>query len=422
MSSSRDGKVRLAPVLHVPWDAATGIPSVFGEVTRTGVATPRPPRLMRAAVRLRVTPWGGLTFVAPCPDGTRLACQFSQGVLLQRTGLQPPFTRLEAWGISDFLADASGCLYLLETGSASGKTYNFLRKCTAQGEVLWQRQGVFSAQAENVRDLEGSFRQLLMDANGTPYLPATAHRGAVVRIDPDSATFEPYADWGQWTGEVFMDGGGVLYFVRYVAEAKSRGWARYDPRTRKEALVLCAPEVYPLLALPVGVDDCGRAYAVSGMCLGCIADGFHSWSLRFDNLLRGGPKHSLYASRLRRAGERGQVMLTRWDAEGSEQGLPVVDIPDDLLRGEESCWYLIDVDAAENFYVSSNETQTRESVLLSYSSAGLLTGKTRPAPAVHLRENRLQAARSWAVDLEGAVYLPILGSSGLDIVQAKRPG
>ena len=189
------------------------------------------------------------------------------------------------WRIKDFQTEISGDIYLLETNDENGDTYNYLRKLSPNGDLLWRRRGPFSSVKDNIERMEGNFGQLLMDEKNNPYLPATRHRGFVARIQTDDGNLIPYANWGHWIGEVFMDGYGVIYYVRYLPKKNRRAWTRYDPSTNKEKSIIYDEEFYGLMAMPVAVDNKGRGYCVCGMSMGCLARGSLAWYQVIDNIV-----------------------------------------------------------------------------------------------------------------------------------------
>jgi len=238
-----------------------------------------------------------------------------------------------------------------------------------------------------------------------------------MRIDGHRGILESYADWGEWTGEVYMDGEGKLYYVRYLPAIRKRGWTSYDPQTRKEHVVPCDDSLYGFLAMPIAVDEQGQAYAVMGMHIVCLdKKGSPLWQEHIDNIIIDEEKSIIYTSSFTTSDSTAEVVV-RESADGGEFRRELtLALPPHLVEPGER-WQLIYTDSEGKYYIYGGETPQKDGTLVVYSSLGALEDVPTPVPDVHLRENRLQAASTWSIDSQGNVYLPLLGSTGLHIIE-----
>jgi hypothetical protein len=400
-------------VLRVAWDEAGDFPGRWIAGPQTSAWTDGPPPRMRAPIRVRALPTGDIAVLAKDPayfaDGPATVRRYSaQGELRAALRVEPPSgVQGEVWRITDFLADAAGAVYLLETLAGDAGLHHSLRKLDSSGAVVWARAGSYADDEMDIARLRGNFGQLLTDASGAVYLAATRHRGLVARLDPASGEPQPYADWGEWTGEVFMDGEGRLYYVRYDPESRRRGWACYDPRTRSEEVYEGDESAYALFDITFGTDARGRCYSAMGMHLACLTrEAEPLWQEQIDNVVvaDGG---ALYASQSRPAGAGAEVVIKRWEADGAYAGEMVLSVPSPPARESLTRWRLVSLDDAGRFHVRGGAAG--EEAELVYSTRGELEAVTQPAPDSPETEFSLSGSRDWSVDLEGGVYLSVLG-------------
>ncbi len=409
-------------IVNVPWNRKTGIPELLVGTPQTSIITNKTPRKMRAPVNIRITPWGGIDILAYKPDynqevDTRLYRFSPQGKLVSTVEINPPQGENNGWRILDFIIDENGYIYLIENYRKDSVTQNYLRKLTPQGQPIWTRSGAFNSQKLDINKLEGDFRQLLIDENSVPYLAATRHRGLVARINSENGSLEPYADWGEWTGEVFMDGKSKIYYVSYRPQRKTRCWTNYDPTLKKETLVNCDRNLYGLLAIPIGVDNQGRGYAVSGMSIGAIGNNSLVWHKKIDNIVLQEDKSTIYTSNFNALNNGGEIDVYQWENNSQSTKEIKLKIPKNVMQQGRGGGRLVYLDAEGNYYVYAGETPTVDGTLIVYSPEGVIKEQQKPAPDIHLMEYRLQRGRSWGVDLEGNIYLPLLGSTGLHVIK-----
>jgi len=332
--------------------------------------------------------------------------------------LSPPVINSSGWLISDFLTDETGNIYLIETIQDTTGEHNYLRKLTSKGEPVWVRSGPVSTTSLDLTEFEGTFQQLFVDQKSNLYIPATQHSGLVARIDPLNGTLEPYADWGEWSGEVYMDGKGKIYYVRYLPESGKRCWVSYDPYMQKENVVPCDEGLYSFLAGPIGVDTEGRGYAAMGMQIACIDKGGSLlWQEHIDNIVVDERKGTIYTSTFTVSDSTAEIHVQEWaDSNGLKRETKLA-VPPHVFVGHEGVWRLMHMDLEGRYYVYGGETPREEGMQVVYSALGVPEGETVPTPDIHLREYRLQAARTWSVDLEGNVYLPLLGPTNFHIIK-----
>lgn len=406
--------------LSVPW-VTDGLREFWTQRPVTNSWSGEDPGWMRAPVRIRALPAGEIAVLASDPayapeDAVVIHRYSSQGTLLGMVQISPPAMEHTVWRITDFLADQNGNVYLLEMFGSGNESHNSLRKLNESGESVWTRTGPPAAEDLALEELQGTFSQLLMDIKGTPYLPATQHRGLVARIESTSGELEFYADLGEWTGEVFMDGDGNLYYVYYDPESRRRGWASFDPRTGNEEVHFGDDSVYGLFDIPFGTDAQGRCYTAMGMRLACLSR--HAtllWQQQIDNILMGPDGDSFYISTTRQTDDATTVQVRHLKRDGAFVDEKTLLIPARLAHEKTKVWRLVEVKGDERFHVSGRTTATSETVLLIYSPEGVLEEITQPAPDAHATECQLQGGSSWSVDLHGSVYLPVLGPKGFHL-------
>jgi hypothetical protein len=366
-------------------------------------------------------PWGDISVLTAVRLGKRYLVDYSStGELKLRREIQCPSGDPAQWRVQDFALDREENVYFLETCLERGATRNWLRKLSPAGQVSWGRQGGFSAEQDDLDTLSGDFRQLLVDGAGIAYLAATRNGRLVARIDSVAGTMNRFAVLPREVGDVWMDSLGSLYYVRYLPKEAKRAWIKYLPATAREEITVGEDEAYSFLGSPIGVDAAGRAYATSGRTLGCLANGSMSLLRTFDNVVVDEAERIVFESRFHEQGGRGQVVVTAWTERKADERQIVLEVPEDLIRVGGSLWYLLYRDDAGNFQVFGSETDTRRGILISYSADGRLIQQTNPAPDIHLKESQLQAPRSWQIDPQGNVYLPVLDPSGIHVVKLTR--
>ena len=413
------GKLLYKEFACIAWKSPGGPGDSFVSTPQFSMMTNKPARKMRAPVRLRSAPAGELAVLANDPAHTAeelsptLYRFAANGSLLTRLGLTSPGDVDERWLIQDFVPDPDGALYLLET-LQDEKSTNILRKLGPAGEPRWLHTGPMQMAPADLEALAGSYPQLLIDARSTCYLSGSRHHGLVGRIDGESGRLNVYADLGEWRGDVFMDSVGKLYFVRYVPALQGRQWISYDPLTSQEKVTTGADGLTASLALPVAVDDRGRAYTTSGMSLMRMSvTGSLNWRIRIDSVVVDQAAATLYVSRHEK--DAGQVWIQRWGADGLDQELPLT-LPAAMRAAKGGAYRLAYLEHGD-FVIHGGETGAQLGSLLVYSSAGEFKRTMSPAPETHRQEFNLQAPGTWAVDLQGDIFLPVLGPTHLHIVK-----
>lgn len=410
--------MRLERFLELPIGGADGVPDEHVPTPTTSLVTEKPPGVMRAPVRLRAAPDGELLVLAPDPagraepDAVLVLGHSREAAAPRRTPIQPP-RPARGWRIADFAAASDGSLYLLEE-SVDEESRNHLRCLSAAGEVVWHRSGSATAEGLDLERLDGALDRILVDRTGTAYLSAAGPQGIVARIDPSDGRLNPYAEWGAYRGDAFMDGSGVVYYVQYLPQTGIRYWVRFDPRAGEVSQIPSAAELTDFLARPVGVDDRGRAYGVSGLRMACMAeDGSLAWLFDYEGLVPG-PDGDLWTSVTRRQDGHTVVEVRRWAA-GSGPGDPLaLELPPGV---DGAVWRLVDIEQGE-FVVFGGETPARAGVVLAFTPEGQVRDVTDPAPRdVRLSGSWLQPPTSWSVALDGSVYVPVAAPDRLEVVR-----
>ncbi|HBL14035.1 MAG TPA: hypothetical protein DD379_22110 [Cyanobacteria bacterium UBA11162] len=419
---SANNSVSFQEIISIPWDKNSGIPELFVGNAQTSIMTSKVPRRMRAPVSMRVTPWGGIDILAYNPAysqgvGTKLYHFSPQGKLVSSVEINPPSGVKNGWRIVDFISDQNGNIYLIENYQPASIPQNYLRKLTPQGQPIWERSGAFNSQKLDVNNLEGDFRQLLIDENSIPYLAATQYGGLVVQINAENGSLETYADLREWTGEVFMDGKGKIYYVRYLPEKQTRCWTNYDPTLKKETLVNCDRNLYGLLDTPIGVDRQERGYAANGMSISRIGNDLSILQPNIDNIVLVEGKNTIYTSNFNALENGGEINIHEWKSNSISTREIKLKIPENVIPQGREVGRLTYLDLEGNYYIYAGETPTADGTLIVYSPEGIIKDQQKPAPDIHLHEYRLQGSRSWGVDLEGNIYLPLLGPTGLHVIK-----
>lgn len=409
-------------IIRIPWGEENGFPQVFVSTPQTSLITDKVSRQMRAPVNLKVNPWGWIDVLVKnvnrdSKTETWLYRFSNQGNLVSRIKINHAGENQKTWDILDYVVDKFGYIYLLENVNDEKGTQNYLRKLNPEGELVWKRSGSFNHQKLDFQKLEGNFHQLLIDNQSVPYLSATQHQGMILKIDSERGSLNPYADWGKFIGEVFMDGSSNIYYVRYVPETQKRCWFYYNPAVQKEIAIPCNQNLYELLAIPIAVDEQGRGYAVNGMNITRISQGMLSWQEQIDNIILQPEKNAFYISYFNSGDTVNHINIKQWEKEGQLSKEIKLVLPDNLISKRSGTPRLTHVDSEGNYYVYAGETTKENGKLLIYSPEGVMRSYQNPAPDIHLIEYRLQPGRSWAVDLQGNIYLPLLGATGFHLIK-----
>jgi hypothetical protein len=279
---------------------------------------------------------------------------------------------------------------------------------------VWARSEAFGVKPLELARQRDNFGQLLTDAVGAVYFAPTYNSGLVARLDPASGEPQPYADVGDQAGDLFMDGTGKLYYVRYDAERRRKGWARYDPHTQQEEVHWGDDSVYGFFNMPIGIDGQGRCYSAMGPRFTCLTrEAEPLWQELIDNVVVTGD--AVYASESHSSGVGAQVVIRQWDRNGTYAGETVLSVPSPPAHEGLTRWRLVSRNDAGRFHVRGGAAP--EEAVLVYSPRGELETIMQPSPHSPATEFRLQGSRTWSVDLNGAVYMPILGPAAFHLVK-----
>ena len=246
------------------------------------------------------------------------------------------------------------------------------------------------------------------------FLAVRSRTGRVVAI-ADDGSFSRYAEWGGQDSPIFMDRCGNLHAVRYLLDARRRAWASYDPRTGREIVAVGSAASYAALANPLGTGPHGEAYAIDGWTLTVLhANDETDWSKRLDNIVVTSDGTLHVSAEL----QPGVVSVERWTPSGEPRGTIRLRIPAEF-RDRNATWRVIDV-GHQHRTVLGGATSTQEPVILHYLDDGTLLRHDR-APA-DLRDvgHQLQEPATWVVDCHGTAMLPVLGPTGVSIIEVRR--
>jgi hypothetical protein len=414
------GSVRLERFLELPIGGAEGLPDEVVPTPTTSLVTAKPPGVMRAPVRLCAAPNRELLVLAADPaggvePGPALVLGYTREGALERRTPVTPVTPARGWRIVDYAAASDGSLYLLEQSAEEGMR-NHLRRLTAAGEVVWHRSGRVIPEGVDLEQLDGGFDRILVDRGAAAYLSAARRLGLVARIDGSTGKLEPHADWGDYRGDAFMDGSGVVYYVQYLPQTGLRYWVRLDPEGGEVSQVAAGAELSDYLARPVGVDDRGRAYGVAGTRMACMAeDGSPAWIFGCEGLVPGADG-AAWTSVSRREDGRAVVEVRSW-APGSGPGEPARLVVPPGVAAPEGVWRLLRVDDG-HYVVFGGETPSRAGAIVIFSREGEVREVVDPAPPdVRLSGYWLQPPSSWNVALDGSVYLPVTGPDRVEVLR-----
>jgi outer membrane protein assembly factor BamB len=394
-------RVRLECLLRVPRAPGGGPPLSVEEDPQTSLLGADAPSPLWSAPRLRVSPDGAVALLAA--DGSAI-------VRFDASGGEAGVTPLQPGGrVVDHVAAAGGGLVVL--GQEDGR--NVLRGVDADGRESWVRRGPAGAGELEWEALAGSFGGLLADGGGQVYLAAERPRAAVARIDEEGALV-PVADVGPPGAPVQMDAAGTLYSVGYDPQSRRRSWNRLDPATGERDAVWCDPDATAVLALPIGVDRDGRAYAAEGMSVACVdGDGSVAWRFTADGIV---PREDGTVVSATAAGPDELDIIT-WNGEPVPRPLPLPRPAD----GRALAWRLIGA-APDGGHVVWGGAGNGPDALATLGPDGEVRELLDPAPDdARLRGWWPAAARDWRVDADGRVYVAAAGPDAVAVLRLNGP-
>jgi hypothetical protein len=376
-------------IINIPWGSEKGLPEYFVGDIQFGVRTNKVLRKLRAPVRLRVDPWGGINVLVGNFNNdpkveTWLYRFSSKGKLINHFKIQSPKVNQESWRIVDYVVDQAGYIYLIETTDNKSNKQNYLRKLTSGGKLVWIHSGILDKEKLDYQKLRGNFTQLLIDNKSRVYLSTTEDQGLILKVSSTDGKLEPYINWRETLGDkIFMDGQGKIY---------------NQPSSNV-----------------IGIDDKGRQYQVDNWDISRINKGKVSWCKQINNIILQSDNNAIYI--FQRFDFQKELHIQKLKkADLNNQEIKLV-LPDNLIPNGGRRAMLIYIDEQENYYIYAGETPREDGTMFVYSSLGKLKSYKKPAPPFHLFQFRLQTYDTWNVDLEGNIYLPILGPKSFHVIK-----
>jgi hypothetical protein len=296
----------------------------------------------------------------------------------------------EAGYIQDFVVDEAGYTYFLKSRDV------YLSKFTPGGKLVWKSPGIINSDSPYEQQQDPYYDKLLMDSNSNAYvaitrraLPSTTYktsRPAAFKINSENGALKFYQNWGEKGfsyKRVFMDGQGNIYSPFYVE--------------------------------PIGIDKWGREYSLSERYILRYEQERVTWEERMRNIVLLPEKNGLYISQPTNASR--EIDIRGWEQGGSVQKQIKLVLPENVVPGWNGIPTLIHIDSQGNYYIHGGETRTEEPTLMIFSPQGVLKSSQKPAPPFHLLRYYIPIINPWAVDLEGNIYLPILGPKSFHVIK-----
>ncbi len=412
-------------LLSIAWGTGPEeMPAVLEEYPPFSLVAEGQMRRVYAPVRLYVDPQGGLHALADAvlrQEGAATVYLYhfdAGGTLRGRTPLALDHPKAVAWRIQDYVVDAEGYSYVLETlhGPPEAFPLNRVRKVRADGAVEWARAGLVTEDRVDFDTLEGSFSQLLIDGQGSVYLPTTEPAGALARLDPQTGAVAAVYAWDEGEDPFFMDAAGTAYCVAYLSEVNRRALAAFDLQSGAKKTTVGDEALYGWLTYPIGVDRAGHFYASLHADLARIAfDGRVVWQDRVENVVVPASEGAVFVSRSQTEPDRAvAVAVYRPDGTVAAESLA---LPPARAAAPDAAWRLIHVDDENRRYVFGGEQPGQAGTLLIYSEAGDLVEERTPPPDLLPLESRLENQLHWVAGADGSIYLPVTTPSGFSVVR-----
>lgn len=352
-------------VALVPWDDEEhGLPSRLVDHPQFSWRVPEHTRRVRAPVRVRLDPEGGLHLAG---DGSGIVHLAQDGSTRGRTPVAE-----HVGSLTDYACDAEGNCAVLEDGGR-------LRGLDPGGRERWSVEAAFT------KVLSTSDRLYLPGQDGLAELDAAS--GSHLRTLPR----RPGA------GEPFLGGGRILAVV-FDDERELRGIEVLDPGGGDPDQLAGGDEHYAWLTYPFGADARSRLYAWRDGQVGRVAlDGAIEVLGAVEGIaLRGG---AVYTSRPTTEG----VVVTGPDGEATLSAPPG--------------FRLISVDPDGRYRLMGGEAPDSAGELRTYGADGSLEA-TAPAPQdLATIDCRVPVFSAWQVDPDGRVIVPVVTPEGVAVVR-----
>ena len=355
-------------VALVPWDDEEhGIPSRFVDHPQFSWGIPEHTRRVRAPVRVRLDPEGGLHLAG---DGSGIVHLAEDGWSRGRTRLAG-----QAGSLTDYACDAQGHCAVLEDGGR-------LRGLDPGGRERW------SVEAGSAKVLSTGDRLYLPESEGLAELDAAS--GSRLR------TLRRRAGAG-----VPILGGGRILSVFFDDERELRGIDVLDPGGGDPNQLAGGEEHYAWLAYPFGADARSRLYSRRDEQVARVAlDGAVEVLGAVEGIaLAGG---AVYTSRPTAGG----VVVAGPDGEATLPAPPG--------------FRLIAVDPGGRYHLMGGEAPDSAGELRTYAADGSLEATAPPPQDLAEIDCRVPVFSAWQVDPEGRVVIPVVTPEGVAVVRLDR--
>jgi hypothetical protein len=326
-----------------------------------------------------------------------------------KTPVPPPPAGAESRRIEDFAVDPDHNSFFLESLTLDGERCQRLVKLNKGGELVWESRESLDEQAGRGR--------LFIDDQARLYRVSRPHR--VVQIDAgDGRAFGSIDLRAHAEEKLFVGPAGVIFRTMFLETHNCYAMAAYDAASGREQVVAGDATLYGVLPYCFGVDGQRRFYAYQSprqeRAGALVRAPFTDEGVDI-HLLEGLVVQSDHPVVFTYFMEGASAVITRYEA-GGARGELILSVPDEFEeKAAENC-RLIRVDEAGRFHLLVGERPQSTGILLILGEGGELLEAVSPAPKLRALMSAAQPFRSWQVDAEGNVYIPVLQPDSLNVV------
>jgi hypothetical protein len=422
-------KIKITPIIKLPWGNDDGIPEIFTGAPLTNIGVENTPEKVRAIVQVRITPFDNINLLTL--DKTFFILD-TRGKLISKFKISPPSFCCDKWTIIDFISDEDENLYLLEScKNKENITYNLIRKLKKDGTEEWYTKKEVDRKKFNYQSINTYYQDFIIRNNQIYICADDKDTFTIFELNKKTGGLKQHYLFHESHERVFMDKTGYLYYVKEIANSirRNRYWTQYDPKKNIEIFHSGNDDMYELLGIPIAADDFGRGYGVMGLEMGCInRSNTYDWKEKLENIVIDSSNQFIYISNSILDDNSTTILIDVLGNDGIFIKKIKLNIPNDLSQKYMiKNWKLISVDEKNNFYIlgvnpaylnSKLNTFTYQKILLKYDIENnkILNIDYEPKQ-LFKNEFKLQGASSWRVDGKGGVYLPLLGPDSFYIMK-----
>ncbi len=407
----------ISSLLYLPWNEPHGLNRLIEARPSTSIPDSNrgPQSPITSQYRFRVTGNGKKLTILSNNSGIKNEQPVNTELIVYDTE-QKIYTRVKIniaprTEILDFLYGDKNNIYLLQRQeNAENKLIYRVEGITPEGTSVGGKEkstgntltlGLLPSQVEYQKILKEQGNTLYIQAGGTG-------NTYILKTNVQTGVTEKWVDINGNGLDLFIDEKLQIDYIGFLPEANSRALIHYNPANGNREVHKARPEYFALLGFPIAMDAYHNVYGASGLSLSCFTEQLSAkWILPVNNIIIN--KDHLLLSRY--VDSEKKLYIHNIANNGTISSTISIAIPRPRLRMARFVAWL-----SEDEWIIETIENSKELLWVFYTGRKTLTelpeGKEIP-------EFRIQAARSWQIDLQGNIYLPVAGSEGFYIIKIR---